>query len=65
MALSVPRLKEKIIDVMEEIRKEETDPDASMEAFAQALAQAIVEEIKELTITATAPNGPVTIVKLE
>lgn len=65
MALNIARLKNKIIAVMMEIREEENDPDSSMNEFAQKLATAIVEEIKEVTITATAPNGPVTIVKIE
>lgn len=65
MALNIARLKDKIIAVMMEIREEENDPDSSMNEFAQKLATAIVEEIKEVTITATAPNGPVTIVKIE
>ena len=65
MALNIARLKDKIIAVMMEIREEENNPDNSMNEFAQKLAAAIVEEIKEVTITATAPNGPVTIVKIE
>ena len=65
MALNIARLKQKIIEVMMDIREEENDPDASMNEFAQKIAKAIVEEIKELTITATAPNGPVTIIKIE
>ena len=65
MALNIARLKDKIIAVMMDIREEENDPDSSMNEFAQKLATAIVEEIKEVTITATAPNGPVTIVKIE
>lgn len=65
MALNIARLKDKIIAVMMDIREEENDPDSSMNEFAQKLATAIVEEIKEVTITATATNGPVTIVKIE
>ena len=65
MALNIARLKDKIIEVMMDIREEDNDPDNSMNEFAQKLATAIVEEIKEVTITATAPNGPVTIVKIE
>ena len=58
-------LAQKIKDVMMEIRAEETDPDASMNNFAEKLAKAIIEEVKKITITATAPNGPVTIIKIE
>ncbi|MDV4024254.1 hypothetical protein CMT52_07875 [Elizabethkingia anophelis] len=61
MALSEIRLEDKIVEVMREIRSEENDPDMSMRSFAKKLAKAIVEEIKETTIVATAPNGPVTI----
>lgn len=61
MALSEIRLENKIVEVMREIRSEETAPEASMRSFAKKLANAIVEEIKETTIVASAPNGPVTI----
>lgn len=57
-------LAQKIKDVMNEIRNEQTDPDASMNSFAEKLAKAIIEEVKKMTITATAPNGPVTIVSI-
>lgn len=58
-------LAQKIKQVMTEIRTEENNPDASMNSFAEKLAAAIVSEVKKMTITATAPNGPVTIVKIE
>lgn len=67
MALNIARLKQKIVDVMMEIRTETDDPDNSMNEFAQELATAIVEEIKQITIIAIAPSGggPVTIETVE
>ncbi len=65
MATSEVRLKNKIIEVMDECALEETDPQTSKENFAERLAQAVVFEIKNMTITATAPNGAVTIIKIE
>lgn len=65
MAMNEAFLAQKIKDVMTEIRTEENDPDQSMNSFAEKLAAAIVSEVKKMTITATAPNGPVNIVKIE
>ncbi len=65
MATSEERLKQKIIDVMNECAAEETSPETSKERFAEELAKAVIFEIKNMTITATAPNGTVTIVKIE
>lgn len=65
MAMNEADLAQKIKQVMTEIRTEENNPDASMNSFAEKLAAAIVSEVKKMTITATAPNGPVTIVKIE
>lgn len=64
MALNTSRLKEKIkIAFTEEIENEdETD---YLEKVCQKIASAVVEEIKQLTITATCPNGNVTIAKIE
>ncbi len=64
MAMSEASLAQKIKDVMNEIRSEENNPDESMNSFAEKLAAAIVAEVKKVTITATAPNGPVTIVSI-
>ena len=64
MAMSEAALAQKIIEVMTTIRVEENDPDHSMNEFAQKLAAAIVTEVKKMTIVATAPNGPVTIVSI-
>lgn len=58
-------LAKKIEKVMDEIRTEETDPDASKKTFSEKLASAIVTEIKKITITATAPNGPVKVISIE
>ena len=65
MATSELRLKNKIIQVMDECGSEEDNPQTSKEKFAERLAQAVIFEIKNMTITATAPNGAVTIVKIE
>lgn len=64
MAMDPMVLKTKIIEVMTEIRTEEDNPDQSMDRFAEALAIAIVNEVKKITIVATAPNGAVTIVSV-
>ena len=64
MPMSEANLAQKIIEVMQDIRVEETDPDNSMNIFAQKLATAIVTEVKKMTIVATAPNGAVTIVSI-
>ena len=65
MATSETRLKEKIIAVMDECSVEENSPETSKEQFAEKLAKAVIFEIKNMTITATAPNGAVTIIKIE
>ncbi len=65
MATSEERLKDKIISVMDECATEEDSPQTSKEKFAERLAQAFIFEIKNMTITATAPNGAVTIIKIE
>lgn len=65
MATSEERLENKIIEVMDECGLEENDPQESKKKFAKKLAQAILFEIKNMTITATAPNGAVTIIKIE
>lgn len=65
MATSETRLKNKIIQVMDQCGSEENNPQDSKEKFAEKLAQAVIFEIKNMTITATAPNGAVTIVKIE
>ncbi|AYO58183.1 hypothetical protein CO230_08650 [Chryseobacterium sp. 6424] len=65
MATSEARLKDKIIQVMDECGLEENSPEESKDKFAERLAQAVIFEIKNMTITATAPNGAVSIIKIE
>ncbi len=64
MATSEERLKQKIIDVMDECGLEQDSPETSKEIFAEKLAAAVIFEIKNMTITATAPNGTVTIISI-
>ena len=64
MATSEERLKNKIIEVMDECGLEEDSPEISKEKFAEKLAKAVIFEIKNMTITATAPNGTVTIISI-
>ena len=65
MPTSEERLKNRIIEVMDECGLEENSPEDSKIKFAEELAKAVIFEIKNMTITATAPNGTVTIVKIE
>lgn len=65
MPTSEERLKSKIIEVMDECGLEENSPEDSKTKFAEALAKAVILEIKNMTITATAPNGNVTIISIE
>ena len=65
MATSEERLKNKIIEVMDECGLEEDSPETSKERFAEELAKAVIFEIKNMTITATAPNGTVTIISIK
>lgn len=65
MALNKERLKQKIIKIMDICGKETDNPKQSKETFAEELSEAIIEEIKNITITATAPNGSVSIIKIE
>lgn len=66
MAMDAGFLKTKIIEVMTDIRTEVDNPDDSMDQFAEKLAIAIVNEVKKMTIVATATSGggPVTIVSI-
>ena len=64
MATNETRLENKIIEVMDECAVENDSPQTSKEKFAKKLAQAVIFEIKNMTITATAPNGAVTIVSI-
>lgn len=65
MSTSKERLKSKIIEVMDECGLEENSPEDSKTKFADAIAEAVIFEIKNMTITATAPNGNVTIISIE
>lgn len=65
MPTSEERLKNKIIQVMDECGIEEDNPQSSKEKLAEGIAKAVIFEIKNMTITATAPNGNVTIIKIE
>ena len=49
---------------MDECGLEENSPETSKERFAEELAKAVIFEIKNMTITATAPNGTVTIISI-
>lgn len=50
---------------MDECGLEENSPEDSKTKFAEAIAEAVIFEIKNMTITATAPNGNVTIISIE
>ena len=65
MPTSEERLKNKIIEVMDECGLEENSPEDSKIQFAEAIAEAVIFEIKNMTITATAQNGVVTIINIE
>lgn len=65
MPTSEERLKSKIIEVMDECGLEENSPEDSKTKFAEAIAEAVIFEIKNMTITATASNGNVTIISIE
>lgn len=66
MPLNKDRLKNKLLKIFDECRKDTGNGDESKEKFADLLADAILEEVQELTITYTtgliAPSsgGPVT-----
>ena len=65
MPTDITRLENKIIQVMDECGTEEDNPQQSKQKFAKKIAEAVIFEIKNITITATAPNGVVTIIKIE
>lgn len=65
MAMNETALAEKIKQIILEIREDTDNPDGAMETFCNELAKAIIKEVRKMSITATAPNGPVTIVKIE
>lgn len=64
MALNITRLKEKIKKAwLSEIENE--DENQFLDIISEKIATAVIEEIKQITITATCPNGNVTIIKIE
>ena len=50
MATSEDRLKNKIIQVMDQCGSEENNPQDSKEKFAEKLAQAVIIEIKNMNL---------------
>lgn len=64
MALNITRLKEKIKQAwLSEIENE--DENQFLDIISEKIATAVIEEIKQITITATCPNGNITIIKIE
>ncbi len=64
MALNKDRLKEKIKQAwLSEIENE--DENQFLDIISEKIASAVIEEIKQITITATCPNGNITIIKIE
>ena len=64
MALNKDRLKQKIKQAwLSEIENE--DENQFLDIISEKIATAVIEEIKQITITATCPNGNITIIKIE
>lgn len=64
MALNKDRLKEKIKQAwLSEMENE--DENQFLDTISEKIATAVIEEIKQITITATCPNGNITIIKIE
>ena len=64
MALNKDRFKEKIKQAwLSEIKNE--DENQFLDIISEKIATAMIEEIKQITITATCPNGNITIIKIE
>ena len=64
MALNITRLKEKLKQAwLSEIENE--DENQFLDIISEKIATAVIEEIKQITITATCPNGNITIIKIE
>ena len=64
MALSKDRLKEKIKQAWF-LEMENEDENQFLDTISEKIATAVIEEIKQITITATCPNGNITIIKIE
>ena len=64
MALNKDRLKEKIKQAwLSEMENE--DENQFLDIISEKIATAVIEEIKQITITATCTHGPVNIQKIE
>ena len=64
MALNKDRLKEKIKQAwLSEIENE--DENQFLDIISEKIATAVIEEIKQISIIATCPNGNITIIKIE
>ncbi len=64
MALNKDRLKEKIKQAwLSEMENE--DENQFLDIISEKIATAVIEEMKQITITATCPNGNITIIKIE
>ena len=64
MALNKDRLKERIKQAwLSEIENE--DENQFLDIISEKIATAVIEEMKQITITATCPNGNITIIKIE
>ncbi len=64
MALNKDRLKEKIKQAWF-LEMENEDENQFLDTISEKIATAVIEEIKQITITATCPNGNITIIKIE
>lgn len=64
MALNKDRLKEKIKQAWL-LEMENEDENQFLDIISEKIATAVIEEIKQITITATCPNGNITIIKIE
>lgn len=64
MALNKDRLKEKIKQAWL-LEMENEDENQFLDIISEKIATAMIEEIKQITITATCPNGNITIIKIE
>ena len=64
MALNKDRLKEKIKQAWL-LEMENEDENQFLDIISEKIATAVIEEIKQISITATCPNGNITIIKIE
>ena len=47
------------------LEMENEDENQFLDIISEKIAAAVIEEIKQITITATCPNGNITIIKIE